>query len=543
MLGDWRNPVEAQPERDGAGKVEFTVHAASQAHTRSTPVDGPVAAPPRERLAAGFMLPLLVSSQMSEKGTTVGEQRKAKRLQPPVAPAVEPVGSARPEALVNRWTAPLACALQVALRYDMYEFAERLGAGWRTVADWQAKPEIVPKLRMQRALDAVLREADEEATIRFASLARGGPVVWVSDSVALEENGGDTNRGQALRVIGGALAGVAFASLGDLGEALERIAAGGSVDDLLVSGHERIAAWLASEYLTAGPGELLPVVGAEAERVLETLKEPMADARRARLNTVAVGVHAQAGLLAFWANQWGTGYRYLATGLDVAARSGSPTLHAQALSAFATLYSPIPRGGTGGDYDETVALLDQAADLASGHADGITLADVHTLRAAERAHAGEAELSKADLEVAEQGLWLPAGAERGFFSATGLYADKQVHLEQVWSLASMAAGQLDDAEAALSGLLRTAARVGRQVMVLAGLAAVRIRADEPEGAGAALTDALDLAVAHGYTMLVQRICGVRTRFPEPWADLPCVVTLDRRLRPLGEWRRNAATVY
>ncbi|MGH8901104.1 MAG: hypothetical protein ACRDYA_05335 [Egibacteraceae bacterium] len=473
----------------------------------------------------------------------MGEQRRAKRLHPPVVPVVGPVGSAGPEVLVNRWTAPLACALQVALRYDVYEFAERLGAGWRTVADWQAKPEIVPKLRMQRALDAVLREADEEATIRFANLARGGPVVWVSDSVALEENGGDTNRGQVLRVMGGALAGAAFASLGDLGEAVERIAAGGSVDDRLVRSHERVAAWLASEYLTAGPGELLPVVGAEADRVLEALREPMSEARRARLDTVAVGVHAQAGLLAFWADQWGTGYRYLATGLDVAARSGSPTLHAQALSAFATLYSPIPRGGIGGDYDETVALLDQAADLAAGHASGLMLADVYTLRAAEHAHADKAELSKVDLEVAEQGLRLPVGPEQGFFSAAGLYADKQVHLEQVWSLASMAAGQLDDAEAALSRVLRTAARVGRQVMVLAGLAAVRIRAGEPEGACAALTEALDLAVAHGYTMLVQRIRGVRTRFPEPWAGLPCVVALDQRLRPPGGGRRHAAAVY
>ncbi|MGH8883780.1 MAG: hypothetical protein ACRDYX_01120, partial [Egibacteraceae bacterium] len=185
------------------------------------------------------------------------QRREAKRIQPPApTPAAEPATSAGPKVVVNRWTAPLACALQVALRLDIYEFAELLSGGWRTVADWQAKPEIVPKRRMQRALDAVLRGADDEAQVRFANLARGGPAVWVSDSAALDGNGGSTNRGQALKVIGGALAAAALASLDEVAEALERIAAGGAVDDRLVRGHERVAAWLAAEYLTADPGEL-----------------------------------------------------------------------------------------------------------------------------------------------------------------------------------------------------------------------------------------------------------------------------------------------
>ncbi|MGH8883779.1 MAG: hypothetical protein ACRDYX_01115 [Egibacteraceae bacterium] len=458
------------------------------------------------------------------------QRREAKRIQPPApTPAAEPATSAGPKVVVNRWTAPLACALQVALRLDIYEFAELLSGGWRTVADWQAKPEIVPKRRMQRALDAVLRGADDEAQVRFANLARGGPAVWVSDSAALDGNGGSTNRGQALKVIGGALAAAALASLDEVAEALERIAAGGAVDDRLVRGHERVAAWLAAEYGTADPGELLAVVGAEADRVLETLSQPMPDTRRARLNTVAAGVHSQAGLLAFHTGRWPAAYRDLATALDIAARSGSPTLHAQALGSFAVLYSPIPRGGVGGDYDQTVALLDQAADLAAGHADGLTLADLHTLRAHEQAYAGKAEPSKADLEAAEQALELPAGPEHGLYSPAGLYAGEHAHIAQGWALTHTAAGRTDAAEVALSRILDTAVSERRQVMVLADLGAVRVRAGEPEGACAALTQALDLARAHGYTMGVQRIRAVRTRFPEPWADLPCVRKLDERL--------------
>jgi tetratricopeptide (TPR) repeat protein len=432
--------------------------------------------------------------------------------------------------VVNRWTAPLACVLQVALRDDIYEFAARLSAGWRTVADWQAKPEILPKRRMQRALDAALRQTDHEAKIRFANLTRGNPLVWVSDSLGLDGNGAATYRNQVLKILRDGLAGAAIAPLGELGEALERIAAGGLVDDRLVTSHERIAAWLVSEHRTADPRELLPVVGAEADRVLEKLKQPMTDAQRTQLNTVAVGVHAQAGLLVFDIGHWGTAYRYLATALGIAARSGNQTLHAQALGLFANLYSPILRGGLGGDYKETVALLDQATDLAAGHADGLTLVDLHTFRAAEHGNAGKAELSKADLEAAEQALQLSAGPDHQFFSAAGLYGDMQARLEQGWGLTHAAARRFDDAEATLSRALRTAVSGRRQVMVLIRLGTVRVQAGEPEGACATLTQALDQAIVHDYMMGVQRIRGIRVGFPEPWIDLACVREFDERLR-------------
>lgn len=326
------------------------------------------------------------------------------------------------------------------------------------------------------------------------------------------------------------LTGAAVAPLGELGEALERVAAGGLVDDQLVTSHERIAAWLASEHSTANFQELLPVVGTEADRVLEKLNQPMTDAQRAQLTMVAIGVHSQAGLLAFHTGRWGNAYRYLATALNLAERAGSNTLHAQVLGTFATLYSPIPRGGRGGDYDQSVALLDQAVGLAAGHADGLTRASLHFLRAAEQAHVGKAEPAKADLEAAEQALRLPAGPERGLYSTAGLYGDMQARLQQGWGLAHAAAKQLDAADALLSGVLRGTVSPRRQVMVLAGLGAVRIRADEPEGTCTALTQALDQADAHDYVMGVQRIRGIHAGFPEPWADLACVREFDERLR-------------
>jgi hypothetical protein len=62
---------------------------------------------------------------------------------------------------------------------------------------------------------------------------------------------------------------------------------------------------------------------------------------------------------------------------------------------------------------------------------------------------------------------------------------------------------------------------------------VRVTADGPEGVCQALGDALRLTVASGYVTEIQRIWGVRARFPESWAGLACVVELDERLREVG----------
>lgn len=51
-----------------------------------------------------------------------------------------------------------------------------------------------------------------------------------------------------------------------------------------------------------------------------------------------------------------------------------------------------------------------------------------------------------------------------------------------------------------------------------------------EETSAKLLRGVDLALEAGYVMGVERVRGVRARFPEPWAYLACVRELDERLR-------------
>jgi hypothetical protein len=72
--------------------------------------------------------------------------------------------------VVELWTGRHANALRNALRLTNESFAQKLGTATRTVAKWNAEPDLVPVTELQRALDTVLETAPEGAQLRFASL-------------------------------------------------------------------------------------------------------------------------------------------------------------------------------------------------------------------------------------------------------------------------------------------------------------------------------------------------------------------------------------
>jgi tetratricopeptide (TPR) repeat protein len=72
--------------------------------------------------------------------------------------------------MVTGWTGRDACALQSALRMSNQAFAEHLGIGLRTVADWHEKPGMRPRPAMQQFLDTALAQAPAAARERFAAL-------------------------------------------------------------------------------------------------------------------------------------------------------------------------------------------------------------------------------------------------------------------------------------------------------------------------------------------------------------------------------------
>jgi len=75
-----------------------------------------------------------------------------------------------PVQVVDTWTGRHANALRRALRLTNEGLAEQLGTAVRTVAKWNADPELVPVAEMQRALDTMLSQAPEDDRTRFALL-------------------------------------------------------------------------------------------------------------------------------------------------------------------------------------------------------------------------------------------------------------------------------------------------------------------------------------------------------------------------------------
>ena len=72
--------------------------------------------------------------------------------------------------VVDTWTGWHANVLRRALRMTNEGFAEHLGVGVRTVADWRARPDMVPRQGTQQILDAALERVPELAREQFHRL-------------------------------------------------------------------------------------------------------------------------------------------------------------------------------------------------------------------------------------------------------------------------------------------------------------------------------------------------------------------------------------
>ncbi|MEV8374312.1 hypothetical protein AB0P21_16330 [Kribbella sp. NPDC056861] len=72
--------------------------------------------------------------------------------------------------VVDLWTGRRASALRASLRMTNEAFAAHLGAAVRTVATWEAKPDMVLSATMQEVLDSALKSAGEDVHRRFAMI-------------------------------------------------------------------------------------------------------------------------------------------------------------------------------------------------------------------------------------------------------------------------------------------------------------------------------------------------------------------------------------
>lgn len=82
--------------------------------------------------------------------------------------------------VVDQWSGWKASALRVALRMTNESFGAHLGVAVRTVAKWEAHPEVVLATATQEILDSALAQATDSAQARFGLLVdqsgcAGGP--------------------------------------------------------------------------------------------------------------------------------------------------------------------------------------------------------------------------------------------------------------------------------------------------------------------------------------------------------------------------------
>jgi hypothetical protein len=89
--------------------------------------------------------------------------------------------------VIDTWTGRRASALRTALRLTNEGFAEALGTSVRTVAKWNAEPDLVPVSELQRALDTKLSQigpADHERFVQLLGDQAGSLVAPLSGDPA-----------------------------------------------------------------------------------------------------------------------------------------------------------------------------------------------------------------------------------------------------------------------------------------------------------------------------------------------------------------------
>lgn len=433
--------------------------------------------------------------------------------------------------MVGQWTGALTRALRVALRMPYRTFAEYLGAGARTVANWESDPQTVPELVHQEALDTALGRATPTQQTRFVALLRSDPSGSMSNLAvhAGEESGTDRRDASKTLVIGVA----ALTPLGDLERIAATVSATGRVDSKLVADHEDLGDTLGRLHRTARSDALIGLACHHADTLLGLLERPMSTMDRRRLDVVAVGSCAQAGLLSFSSRARTTARRYFALAQSVAGDSGNEALRAQALVVTSELYSPIPQGGRGGNVRRAVELLSEAAERAQP-ADPPTRQWVHRRLAMELAAAGDERGFHTNMEQADLAQDAVEESEcRGFLQRYSLSEGQETGASRGLGLVLLA-----QPEAAIEFLFTALAVTPPgwdkwKVARLSDTAAAFVLLKAPEAACRRLSDALVLAVAVDYKVGVERVRGVRACFPAEWPQLACVRELDERLRLAG----------
>ncbi|MGH8906986.1 MAG: hypothetical protein ACRD0K_10820 [Egibacteraceae bacterium] len=271
---------------------------------------------------------------------------------------------------------------------------------------------------------------------------------------------------------------------------------------------------------------LLAVVAHQAAAARAALRGPMTPDLRARLYAVAVGLHTEGGMLAFYQRELGVADELFTLARGLAADSGDDALQAQALWAAAITFNSTQFGGQRRDLDALARIRAENAAVHAVNADPHTRGEVLRVLSTARARARDGHGFQVALEGARVAAERVDGSEAGFLALSGHLRPALLHASAGWG--HLLAQRTDEARGEFRTVL---AHPGCHEcpQMRADMARTWALDGQPEPACADLAGALDSATAPSDRMGVQRIRGVRGGFPPEWSLLACVRDLDERL--------------
>ncbi|WP_157488840.1 hypothetical protein [Pseudofrankia sp. DC12] len=461
--------------------------------------------------------------------------------------------------VIDSWTGAKADTLREALRMSNESFASHLGVAVRTVANWRARPDLIPKPSIQDVLDAALDKAPERAKDKFLLLlsqhsdssevdARPVRVTNVQDDAALpaesalllpwtahdtldvvrelSEGGGDAmNRRSFLILSGTALTTPAHdwliarpvdETIGRSGRVIEPsfVEYLGQMTDSLRKMDDKV-----------GGGSLINVVRSQAAYVQTLLREGRyTDSVGRDLYATMAELLRLAGWLSFDAGRHGEAQRFFVAALRGAHTAGDRALGANVLGFMSCQAKDI------GQFRDATRLADSAR---SGYADGSpTVTAILNMRAAQ-AYANVDDVTESrraiDTALAAMGGTTPQHGE----PAWSYWLDDAQINEQVgycymrlgdWPRARehlLAATQVEGVANSREGVLRQAL-----------LADTYAQQGEPDTACDIASQAIDALLTQvDSARCVGHIQRVKDHL-EPFEGLSCVQAFGERVRQL-----------
>jgi len=319
---------------------------------------------------------------------------------------------------------------------------------------------------------------------------------------------------------------------------LERLAAFGEqlirhgpVDAGTLEAFETVTATCAREFSRVAPLRLAALLRSHVDRTAARLDLPMTPALRARLGAVVAETAALTGWTLHLAGRRGEAHALFTLAREVARDAGHDVLHALALGSMSSLYTAINRGALGGSR-VALRLLEQAVALAPPSTPGPALAWLHGRLAEEHAVLGDHDGCAREIAASRRHNAAGAGAELVVFGPASVLSfwapggDGPEHAEAFGLGVLARPGGVQ----ALGRLAAGTTEAAGRTTLLVDLATAHLHAGDADAAAAAAVVAADLARERALHGRLDRVRGLRARFPHGVAGL---TDLDERLAPTG----------